>query len=42
MSQQIRNRKAEHIDICVNERIAPGHCYWDDVRLVHNLSLIHI
>ena len=36
MSQQIRNRKAEHIDICVNERIAPGHCYWDDVRLVHN------
>ena len=33
---QIRERKADHIDICMNERIAPGHCYWDDVRLVHN------
>ena len=32
----IRDRKADHIDICMNERIAPGHCYWDDVRLVHN------
>ncbi|MDO5852976.1 MAG: type 2 isopentenyl-diphosphate Delta-isomerase [Thermoplasmata archaeon] len=36
MSQLIRNRKADHIEICINERIAPGHCYWDDVRLVHN------
>ena len=33
---QIRERKADHIDICVNERIAPGYCYWDDVRFVHN------
>ena len=33
---QITNRKADHIQICMNERIAPGHCYWDDVRLVHN------
>lgn len=33
---QIRDRKADHIDICVNERIAPGYCYWDDVRFVHN------
>lgn len=33
---QIRDRKADHINICINERIAPGHCYWDDVRLVHN------
>ncbi|MFA7032917.1 MAG: alpha-hydroxy-acid oxidizing protein, partial [Bacilli bacterium] len=32
----IRNRKAEHIEICLNEKIAPGYCYWDDVRLVHN------
>lgn len=32
----IRNRKAEHIDICLNEKIAPGYCYWDDVKLVHN------
>lgn len=33
---QIRERKADHIDICVNERTAPGYCYWDDVRFVHN------
>ncbi len=33
---QIRNRKADHINVCMNERIAPGYCYWDDVRLVHN------
>lgn len=33
---QIRDRKADHINICMNERIAPGYCYWDDVRLVHN------
>lgn len=32
----IRERKADHINVCMNERIAPGHCYWDDVRLVHN------
>ncbi|AGI48340.1 isopentenyl-diphosphate delta-isomerase, type 2 [Thermoplasmatales archaeon BRNA1] len=34
--EPIRSRKAEHIDICAKERIAPDHCYWDDVRLVHN------
>ena len=33
---QIRERKADHINICLNERIAPGHCYWDDVKLIHN------
>ena len=32
----IKNRKADHIEICKNERTAPGYCYWDDVRLVHN------
>ncbi|MDR3282970.1 MAG: type 2 isopentenyl-diphosphate Delta-isomerase [Candidatus Methanoplasma sp.] len=32
----IRERKADHIDICLNERVAPGYCYWNDVRLVHN------
>lgn len=36
MMTQIRERKADHIDICMNERIAPGYCYWDDVRLIHN------
>ncbi len=34
--EPIRSRKADHIKICVEERIAPDHCYWDDVRLVHN------
>lgn len=32
----IKERKADHIRICRNERVAPGHCYWDDVRFVHN------
>jgi isopentenyl-diphosphate delta-isomerase len=32
----IRDRKSDHIRICKNERVAPGHCYWDDIRLVHN------
>lgn len=34
--EPIRNRKADHIRICVEETVAPGHCYWDDVRLIHN------
>ena len=34
--EPIRSRKADHINICLNERIAPDHCYWDDVRLIHN------
>lgn len=36
MTQEIRSRKADHINICLNERIAPDHCYWDDIRLMHN------
>ncbi len=32
----IGQRKAEHVEICLKERIVPDHCYWDDVRLVHN------
>jgi isopentenyl-diphosphate delta-isomerase len=32
----IKDRKADHIRICADERIAPGYCYWDDVRFVHN------
>lgn len=34
--EPIRNRKADHIRICAEEMVAPGHCYWDDVRLIHN------
>ena len=32
----IKDRKADHIRICKGERVAPGYCYWDDIRLVHN------
>ena len=36
MTSPIRNRKMEHIDVCINERVAPGYCYWDDIRFLHN------
>ena len=32
---RIEGRKADHINICLNERTEPGHSYWDDVKLVH-------
>ncbi|MCQ2085398.1 MAG: type 2 isopentenyl-diphosphate Delta-isomerase [archaeon] len=32
----IKSRKADHLRICIEERIAPDHCYWDDIRLMHN------
>lgn len=32
----IKNRKADHINICANERVAPGYCYWNDIKLFHN------
>ena len=32
----INERKADHIRICVEERIAPGYCYWDDIKFIHN------
>ena len=32
----IKDRKADHIKICMNERVAPGYCYWDDIRFMHN------
>ncbi len=32
----IKDRKADHIRICKSERVAPGYCYWDDIRLIHN------
>ena len=32
----IKERKADHIDICLNERVEPGYCYWDDIKLMHN------
>ena len=36
----IKNRKADHINICANERVAPGYCYWNDIRLFHNFKLL--
>ncbi len=32
----IKKRKAEHIEICLNEKVDSDHNYWNDVRLVHN------
>lgn len=32
----IENRKAEHIDISLNGKVAQKYCYWDDIRLIHN------
>lgn len=32
----IKQRKADHIRICLEERIAPGYCYWNDVKFIHN------
>jgi len=32
----IKERKADHIKICLDERIAPGYCYWDDIKFIHN------
>ncbi|MDR0508941.1 MAG: type 2 isopentenyl-diphosphate Delta-isomerase [Candidatus Methanoplasma sp.] len=36
MMTPIKERKADHVEICLNERIEPGYCYWDDIRLIHN------
>ncbi|MFA5453549.1 MAG: type 2 isopentenyl-diphosphate Delta-isomerase [Candidatus Methanomethylophilaceae archaeon] len=32
----MKNRKAEHIDICLNQAITPGYNYWNDVKLIHD------
>ena len=36
MTEKIMSRKADHINVCLNERVAPDYCYWDDIRLIHN------
>ena len=33
---QIEGRKADHINICLNNDVTPGRRYWDDIRLIHN------
>ncbi len=32
----IQSRKADHIDIALNENVISGYHYWDDVHLVHD------
>jgi len=32
---KIEGRKADHINICLEQKVSPGYRYWDDVRLVH-------
>ncbi|MCU0861409.1 MAG: type 2 isopentenyl-diphosphate Delta-isomerase [Methanomassiliicoccales archaeon] len=32
---QIQRRKADHIDITMQEDVSSGYNYWDDVKLVH-------
>jgi len=32
---EIGNRKTDHINICINENVTPGYCYWDDIKLIH-------
>jgi len=32
---QIKGRKADHINICLNRTIEPGYSYWNDIRLIH-------
>jgi isopentenyl-diphosphate delta-isomerase len=34
--RQIQSRKADHIEIALNENVIPGYKYWDDVHLVHD------
>ncbi|MDR2866621.1 MAG: type 2 isopentenyl-diphosphate Delta-isomerase [Methanomassiliicoccaceae archaeon] len=31
----MKERKADHIEICANEKVTQDHCYWDDIRLIH-------
>lgn len=33
---QLKDRKADHINIALNESITSEHRYWDDIRLVHD------
>jgi len=32
---KMKERKADHIDICMNRKVSPGYVYWDDIRLCH-------
>ncbi len=32
---KIKERKMDHINICLNEKIEPSYNYWNDVKLIH-------
>ena len=32
---RIEGRKADHINICLEQKVSPDYRYWDDVRLIH-------
>lgn len=36
MMKKIEKRKADHIEVTMEEAVASPHNYWDDVKLVHN------
>ncbi len=32
---KIEGRKADHINICLEQKVSPDYRYWDDIRLIH-------
>ena len=36
---RIEGRKADHINITLNEDVTPGYRYWDDIRFITRLCL---
>ena len=32
---KIEGRKADHINICLEQKVSPDYRYWDDVKLIH-------
>ena len=32
---QMKERKADHIEIALTKKVSQDYCYWDDVKLVH-------
>ena len=40
---RIEGRKADHINITLNENVTPGYRYWDDTRLcLRSIMMISI
>jgi isopentenyl-diphosphate delta-isomerase len=35
VAKKIEKRKADHIEACLRDEVAPTHRYWDEVKLVH-------